>query len=120
MDGSRAIQTQIQLINLPGPASSDSGSTGISPYEALHSYIHLAVAPYFDAYAREKGANEGLVSIGGKKHDDSKMGMYKLILINHFLMEIIVNLLIYIIVFINIFTIFFKKVFRWPKRKLPN
>ncbi|CAG8778669.1 1054_t:CDS:2, partial [Rhizophagus irregularis] len=42
LDGSRAIQTQIQLINLPGPASSDSGSTGISPYEALHSYIHLA------------------------------------------------------------------------------
>ncbi|CAB4481707.1 unnamed protein product [Rhizophagus irregularis] len=75
LDGSRAIQTQIQLINLPGPASSDSGSTGISPYEALHSYIHLAVAPYFDAYAREKGANEGLVSIGGKKHDDSKMGI---------------------------------------------
>lgn len=86
MDGSRAIQTQIQLINLPGPASSDSGSTGISPYEALHSYIHLAVAPYFDAYAREKGANEGLVSIGGKKHDDSKIGMYKLILINNFSM----------------------------------
>ncbi|RIA96574.1 dynein heavy chain [Glomus cerebriforme] len=76
LDGSRAIQPQIQLINLPGPASSESGSTGISPYEALHSYIHLAVAPYFDAYAREKGANaEGVVNIGGKKHDDSKMGI---------------------------------------------
>ncbi|GBC42059.2 dynein heavy chain [Rhizophagus irregularis DAOM 181602=DAOM 197198] len=75
LDGSRAIQTQIQLINLPGPASSDSGSTGISPYEALHSYIHLAVAPYFDAYARarERDANEGLINIGGKKHDDSKI-----------------------------------------------
>ncbi|CAB4393949.1 unnamed protein product [Rhizophagus irregularis] len=75
LDGSRAIQTQIQLINLPGPASSDSSSTGISPYEALHSYIHLAVAPYFDAYARarERDANEGLVNIGGKKHNDSKI-----------------------------------------------
>ncbi|PKK67375.1 hypothetical protein RhiirC2_783584 [Rhizophagus irregularis] len=45
------------------------------PYEALHSYIHLAVAPYFDAYARarERDANEGLVNIGGKKHNDSKI-----------------------------------------------
>jgi len=76
LDASRAIQSQIQLINLPGPASSESGSTGVSAYEALHSYIHLAVAPYFDAYVREKGASaEGVVSISGKKHDDSKMGI---------------------------------------------
>jgi hypothetical protein len=111
LDGSRGIQSQIQLINLPGPASSDSGSTGISPYEALHSYIHLAVAPYFDAYAREKGVNE-LVNVGGKKHDDSRMGIYKLMLIIFF-NENHCKLLIYIL-------IFFLKVFQWPKRKLPN
>jgi dynein heavy chain 1, cytosolic len=80
LDSSRTIQSQIQLINLPGPASSESGSTGVSPYETLHSYIHLAVAPYFDAYVKEKGTNAESVSTSGKKHDDSKMGMCLLII----------------------------------------
>ncbi len=74
MDNSRTIQSQLQLINLPGPASSESGSASVNPYEALHSYIHLAVAPYFDAYVSQKGTGaEG--SVAGKKHDDSKLGM---------------------------------------------
>ncbi|CAI2172645.1 16667_t:CDS:10, partial [Funneliformis geosporum] len=75
LDNSRSIQSQIQLINLPGPASNEFGSAGVSPYEALHSYIHLAVAPYFDAYVREKSPGEGVFSFTGKKLDDSKLGI---------------------------------------------
>nr|CAG8506850.1 6173_t:CDS:10 [Entrophospora candida] len=74
LDPTRLIQTQVQIINLPGPASSESGSVAVNPYEAIHSYIHLAVAPYFDAYVNAKGINTELTTIG-KKHDDSKMGI---------------------------------------------
>ncbi|KAF9349511.1 hypothetical protein BGX26_012192, partial [Mortierella sp. AD094] len=42
IDTSRPLQTQVQFINLPGPAANDSGLSLSSPYEALHSYIHYA------------------------------------------------------------------------------
>ncbi|CAG8466762.1 5969_t:CDS:10, partial [Racocetra fulgida] len=54
LDPNRPVQSQIQFLNLPGPSSSESGSTNVSPYEALHSCIHHAVAPYFDAYVNAK------------------------------------------------------------------
>ena len=60
------LPTQIQVINLPGIAtleeSNASQGNPASPYEILHSMVHLAVAPYFDAYTRGQkslaGSNE--------------------------------------------------------------
>jgi len=47
----RPIQTQLQIINLPGHLD------GGNPYETLHSYIHNAVSPYFNAYVSSKSDN---------------------------------------------------------------
>ena len=74
LDPTRPIQTQVQVVNLPGSAPNEPGSFAVNPYEAIHSYIHLVVAPYFDAYVNEKGVNTEANTIG-KKHDDSKMGI---------------------------------------------
>ncbi|ODQ54001.1 hypothetical protein SAICODRAFT_70683 [Saitoella complicata NRRL Y-17804] len=64
LDASQPLQSQLQIVNLPGlrsPSSSTSGTgptTATSPYETLHSLIHLAIAPYFDAYAKEGGTEK--------------------------------------------------------------
>lgn len=54
------INSQIQVINLPGIASSENAALGqsaaSSPFEALHSLVHLALAPYFDAYTKSQAA----------------------------------------------------------------
>ncbi|CAJ0641783.1 9986_t:CDS:2 [Entrophospora sp. SA101] len=71
LDPIMPIQTQVQILSLPGPAPSESGSVAVNPYDAIHSYIHLAVAPYFDAYVD----NAKDTSTIGKKYDDSKMGI---------------------------------------------
>ncbi|CAM0135389.1 unnamed protein product [Umbelopsis sp. WA50703] len=71
LDSTRPLQQQIQLINLPGAPTGEPGQ--ISPYEALHSYIHLAVSPYFNAYVNAK---EGPTSSDLKsKNEDNKMGI---------------------------------------------
>ena len=47
------LPSQLQVINLPGLASlkpSRNQGTAVSPYEILHSVVHFALAPYFDAY----------------------------------------------------------------------
>ncbi|KAI8361054.1 dynein heavy chain [Mortierella sp. GBAus27b] len=74
IDTSRPLQTQIQFINLPGPASNDTGVGLSGPYEALHSYIHYAVSPYFNAYVNTKSGAE---SASSKRPDDKdgKMGI---------------------------------------------
>lgn len=64
----RPLQQQLQLINLPDP-----GETG-NPYEALHSYIHHAVAPFFDAYAATKLSSSTSVDRLGRDEKDSKTG----------------------------------------------
>ena len=73
LDPARPLGNQIQITNLPGPAATESGTAGVSPYEALHSYIHHAVAPYFNAYVSAKGGNAetGIRT----KQDDLKMGI---------------------------------------------
>lgn len=47
------LPTQIQVINLPGIATFSDSTTAqvnqVSPYEVLHSIVHLALAPYFNA-----------------------------------------------------------------------
>ncbi|KAG9242560.1 cytoplasmic dynein-like protein 1 heavy chain 1 [Calycina marina] len=70
------IHSQIQVINLPGGAP-DSNSTGpggasVSPYETLHSVLHLALAPYFDAYTKTQTASNGT---RGRSEVDAKAGI---------------------------------------------
>jgi dynein heavy chain 1 len=56
IDNRTSIASQIQVINLPGIASmndsSQSHGSPVSPFEVLHSFVHLALSPYFDAYTR--------------------------------------------------------------------
>ncbi|KAJ3090057.1 hypothetical protein HK102_004799, partial [Quaeritorhiza haematococci] len=69
IESTRSLQSQLQFILLPGP-----GENG-NVYETLHSYIHNAVSPYFDAYVTAKGG--GLVGSTSSIRDDkdNKMGM---------------------------------------------
>ncbi|KAI8818344.1 dynein heavy chain [Fimicolochytrium jonesii] len=50
LDATRSLQQQLQITNLPGPGE------GGNPYEILHSYIHNAISPFFDAFAVSKNA----------------------------------------------------------------
>jgi dynein heavy chain 1 len=75
IDTSRPLQTQVQFINLPGPAANESGLGLASPYEALHSYIHYAVSPYFNAYVSSKSGVEGGMSSKRPDDKDGKMGI---------------------------------------------
>ncbi|KAI9871266.1 MAG: hypothetical protein M1830_003131, partial [Pleopsidium flavum] len=55
IDPSIPITSQIQVINLPGLASLSTGpghGSTVLPFEILHSIVHLALAPYFDAYTK--------------------------------------------------------------------
>lgn len=74
IDTSRPLQTQVQFINLPGPAANESGLGLASPYEALHSYIHYAVSPYFNAYVSTKSGSDGGISSKRPDDKDGKMG----------------------------------------------
>ncbi|KKY18692.1 putative dynein heavy chain [Phaeomoniella chlamydospora] len=57
------ISSQIQVINLPGLAGlNESSSNQISAYEVLHSVLHLALGPYFDAYTKSQEPVSGLKS----------------------------------------------------------
>ncbi|OZJ04271.1 hypothetical protein BZG36_02479 [Bifiguratus adelaidae] len=72
LDPSRPLQYQLQFINLPGLAGANEGGVS-SPYEALHSYIHLAVSPYFEAYIGSKAIKN--VDVQKGKTEDNKMGI---------------------------------------------
>ena len=76
IDSRFPISSQIQVINLPGLGTLDSTdtaqATNVSPFEILHSFVHLALAPYFDAYTK------GQELLGGGKprlEVDSKSGV---------------------------------------------
>ena len=77
IDSRKPISSQIQVINLPGLATLDSaesthGGPNFSPLEVLHSVIHLALTPYFDAYAKGQDPSSG----GKARLDvDSKTGV---------------------------------------------
>lgn len=74
LDQSRPLQNQLQLINLPGaPNSGEPGQT--SAYEFLHSYIHLAVSPYFNAYVNARHGKSGTEASSKSKNEDNKMGV---------------------------------------------
>ncbi|KAJ3331033.1 hypothetical protein HDU76_004259 [Blyttiomyces sp. JEL0837] len=69
IESSRPLQHQLQLINLPGP------SDGGNPYEALHSYIHNAVSPFFEAFVSARSLGTFGLSSGGRDEKDSKAGI---------------------------------------------
>ncbi|KAG2237733.1 dynein heavy chain [Thamnidium elegans] len=73
LDQSRPLQNQLQLINLPGANSGEPGQT--SAYEFLHSYIHLAVSPYFNAYVNARHGKAGNEASSKSKNEDNKMGV---------------------------------------------
>ena len=69
------LPSQIQVINLPGltTLNEENGThnASASPFEVLHSVIHLALAPYFTAYAQNLGPSGSK----GRPEADSKTGI---------------------------------------------
>ena len=67
IDPKLPITSQIQIINLPGLAALSNADTGhgasASPLEVLHSIVHLALAPYFDAFTRTQDIHSGAKSL---------------------------------------------------------
>ena len=70
------LSTQIQVINLPGTATSDESSTtqgnSILPYEILYSVVHSALVPYFNAYTR---GQKSLAGSNDRSETDTKTGV---------------------------------------------
>ncbi|KZF19340.1 dynein heavy chain [Xylona heveae TC161] len=58
LDPTISVSSQLQIMNLPGPASfseTSAGQTSSSlPFEIMHSIVHLGLVPYFDASTRGK------------------------------------------------------------------
>jgi dynein heavy chain 1 len=89
LDSMQPIGDQVHFLNLFGPAGSSldnaaSGGHGSSaaalaksnPYESLHSLVHLAVAPYFEAYVNSKAGQKLAQEASSKSKDgDAKMGI---------------------------------------------
>ncbi|KAK4143340.1 dynein heavy chain, N-terminal region 1-domain-containing protein [Dichotomopilus funicola] len=76
LDPSIPITSQIQMLNLPGPAylSANNGEQGptASPYEILQLYLHNGLAPYFDASTK----SQQMLSGGrGRTDVDAKTGI---------------------------------------------
>src|ERR1700722_19202165 len=77
IDPSIPISSQIQIINLPGVASLNStnngqGGASVSPFEIMHAVVHLALAPYFDAYTRAQQTTNGT---RGRSEMEAKTGI---------------------------------------------
>ena len=70
------LPTQIQVINLPGVATLSDSATAqgnpISPYEILHSIVHLALAPYFNAYTQ---GQKSLAGSNDRSDTEAKTGV---------------------------------------------
>ncbi|KAK0388532.1 hypothetical protein NLU13_4775 [Sarocladium strictum] len=76
IDPARPLTSQIFITNLPGPASlnasvGDQGPT-VSPWEVLHSQVHHALVPYFDANTKSQSLINGS---RGRTDVDSKTGI---------------------------------------------
>ena len=70
------LTSQIQVINLPGLAtlndSSVAQSNPASPYEILHSIVHFALAPYFNAYTQ---GQKSLAGSNDRSDADARSGV---------------------------------------------
>ncbi len=62
IDGSRSIAEQVHMVNLPSSFLADvedrTESKGASPFEVLHSVLHNALVPYFEANTRSQSTAE--------------------------------------------------------------
>jgi dynein heavy chain 1 len=75
LDSTYPIAGQVQVINLPGLASLNdaaNNNTAASPFAALHSIVHNALGPYFDAYIRSRDPAESTKS---RTDPDAKTGV---------------------------------------------
>src|ERR1700693_6064537 len=77
IDPTIPIISQIQIINLPGVATLNStangqGGASVSPFEILHSVVHLALGPYFDAYTKTQQTTNG---VRGRSDVEAKTGI---------------------------------------------
>ncbi|KAL2754348.1 hypothetical protein ACRALDRAFT_1041995 [Sodiomyces alcalophilus JCM 7366] len=76
IDPAVPLTSQISLTNLPGPATLNAtvGEQGpsTSAFEVLHSVVHNALAPYFDANTRTQ---QSAVTTRGRADVDSKTGI---------------------------------------------
>ena len=79
-DPSEPITAQIQIVNLPGlvtyHGSVPHNALPVSPFEILHTFVHSALGPYFDAYTqaqsntknkRERADNDVRKGVPGTK-----------------------------------------------------
>ncbi|KAJ3351758.1 hypothetical protein GGF32_004086 [Allomyces javanicus] len=71
LDPAKPLSAQLSFIQLPGPAAmAASATTGESMsatafYEIIHSYVHLAVAPYFNAFVTNQAAAASAAAADG-------------------------------------------------------
>ena len=76
IDPTRPLTSQIFITNLPGPAALNVvvGEQGaaISPWEVLHSQVHHALVPYFDASTKGQQTVNGQ---RGRADVDAKTGI---------------------------------------------
>lgn len=76
IDPALPLTSQILITNLPGPATLTAtvGEQGpsTSAFEVLHSYVHNALAPYFDANTKSQQVANGA---RGRADVDSKTGI---------------------------------------------
>ncbi|KAJ2903583.1 putative dynein heavy chain protein [Zalerion maritima] len=75
LDPSAPFATQIQVINLPGPAAAtavEEQGPSSSHYEVVHSVLHNALGPYFDANTRTQQVVNGA---RGRTDLDAKTGI---------------------------------------------
>lgn len=70
------IASQVQVMNLPGPASLSNPSAqqgnSMSPYQILHLMIHHGLSPYFESYTRSQ---ETAVGTKSKTDTEAKTGI---------------------------------------------
>ena len=76
IDPNVPITSQIQVLNLPGPAYLSTSGTeqgpASSPYEYLQLYLHNGLAPYFDASTKNQQQVNGA---RGRPDIDAKTGI---------------------------------------------
>ena len=75
LDSTSPIAGQITVVNLPGLAPLSEGANNnvtASPFAALHSIVHNAFGPYFDAYIRSRDPAENIKS---RTDPDAKTGV---------------------------------------------
>ncbi|KNE70419.1 hypothetical protein AMAG_14553, partial [Allomyces macrogynus ATCC 38327] len=71
LDAAKPLSAQLSFIQLPGPAAMAASMTGgesmsaTAFYEVIHSYVHLAVAPYFNAFVTNQAAAASAAAADG-------------------------------------------------------